>query len=62
MVCRKFFDVLNLLAPPTSLMTPPLVWRVLARSAPRGPGSPWGSQPPGSASAVDGDASAQSAV
>lgn len=41
-VCRKFFDVLNLLAPPTSLMAPPVVWRVLARSAPRGPGSPWG--------------------
>lgn len=30
-VCRKFFDVLNLLAPPHSLMTPQLAWRVLMR-------------------------------
>jgi 2-polyprenyl-6-methoxyphenol hydroxylase-like FAD-dependent oxidoreductase len=30
-VCRKFFDVLNLLAPPPSLMSPRVVWRVLAR-------------------------------
>jgi 2-polyprenyl-6-methoxyphenol hydroxylase-like FAD-dependent oxidoreductase len=41
-VCRKFFDVLNLLAPPSSLMTPALAWRVLARQAPRGSGTPWG--------------------
>src|SRR5262249_28433654 len=40
-VCRKFFDVLNLLAPPTSLMTPGLAWRVLARQLPQGSGSPW---------------------
>jgi 2-polyprenyl-6-methoxyphenol hydroxylase-like FAD-dependent oxidoreductase len=41
-VCRKFFDVLNLLEPPTSLMRPPVAWRVLARSAPRDAGTPWG--------------------
>jgi 2-polyprenyl-6-methoxyphenol hydroxylase-like FAD-dependent oxidoreductase len=41
-VCRRFFDVLNLLAPPTSLMAPSVAWRVLARAAPRGAGSPWG--------------------
>jgi len=40
-VCRKFFDVLNLLAPPASLMSPRLAWRVLARPAPRSIGSPW---------------------
>jgi 2-polyprenyl-6-methoxyphenol hydroxylase-like FAD-dependent oxidoreductase len=39
-VCRRFFDVLNLLAPPAALMSPPLMWRVLARRAPRGVGSP----------------------
>jgi hypothetical protein len=42
MVCRKFFDVLNLLAPPSSLMSPTLAWRVLARRPPDGRGSPWG--------------------
>ncbi len=31
-VCRRFFDVLNLLAPPHSLMSPRLVGRVLVRS------------------------------
>jgi len=41
-VCRKFFDVLNLLAPPPSLMAPGVAWRVLARRAPRGKTSPWG--------------------
>jgi 2-polyprenyl-6-methoxyphenol hydroxylase-like FAD-dependent oxidoreductase len=41
-VCRKFFDVLNLLTPPSSLMSPRIAWRVLARSAPKGEGSPWG--------------------
>ena len=41
-VCRKFFDVLNLLAPPPSLMSPGVAWRVLARRAPRGKTSPWG--------------------
>ena len=30
-VCRRFFDVLNMLAPPTSLMTPAIAWRVLTR-------------------------------
>jgi 2-polyprenyl-6-methoxyphenol hydroxylase-like FAD-dependent oxidoreductase len=39
-VCAKFFDVLNLLAPPPSLMTPRLAWRVLARHLPAGTGSP----------------------
>lgn len=42
-VCRKFFDVLNLMAPPQSLMTPRVAWRVLARAAPTGVGTPWGS-------------------
>jgi 2-polyprenyl-6-methoxyphenol hydroxylase-like FAD-dependent oxidoreductase len=41
-VCRKFFDVLNLLAAPGSLMSPGVAWRVLARRSPRGRGSPWG--------------------
>lgn len=41
-VCRKFFDVLNLLAPPSSLMSPRVAWRVLARPAPKSEGSPWG--------------------
>ena len=41
-VCRAFFDVLNLLAAPTSLMSPRIAFRVLARPAPRGPGSPVG--------------------
>jgi 2-polyprenyl-6-methoxyphenol hydroxylase-like FAD-dependent oxidoreductase len=45
-VCRKFFDVLNLLASPTSLLSPPLVWRVLARAAPKGESSPWGTRRP----------------
>lgn len=40
-VCRKFFDVLNLFAPPVSLMSPRIAWRVLARPTPRGTGSPW---------------------
>jgi 2-polyprenyl-6-methoxyphenol hydroxylase-like FAD-dependent oxidoreductase len=40
-VCRMFFDVLNLFAPPISLMSPRVIWRVLARPAPRGTGSPW---------------------
>ena len=41
-VCRKFFDVLNLLAPPSSLMAPAIMLRVLARRAPQGAGTPWG--------------------
>jgi 2-polyprenyl-6-methoxyphenol hydroxylase-like FAD-dependent oxidoreductase len=41
-VCRKFFDVLNLLAAPPSLMMPAVAWRVLARKAPRNSGTPWG--------------------
>ena len=39
-VCRKFFDVLNLFAPPVSLMSPRIAWRVLTRPAPRSIGSP----------------------
>jgi 2-polyprenyl-6-methoxyphenol hydroxylase-like FAD-dependent oxidoreductase len=62
MVCRKFFDVLNLLAPPTSLMRPHVVWRVLARSVPRGPGSPWGSLSPGSGSVIGTDAATHTPV
>jgi hypothetical protein len=46
MVCRKFFDVLNLLAPPASLLSPPVAWRVLARAAPKGESSPWGTRRP----------------
>jgi 2-polyprenyl-6-methoxyphenol hydroxylase-like FAD-dependent oxidoreductase len=42
MVCRKFFDVLNLLAPPSSLMAPPVAWRVLTRQPRKGATSPWG--------------------
>jgi hypothetical protein len=41
-VCRKLFEVLNLLAPLSSLMSPRIGWRVFSRSAPRGEGSPWG--------------------
>jgi 2-polyprenyl-6-methoxyphenol hydroxylase-like FAD-dependent oxidoreductase len=41
-VCRKFFDFLTLLAPPRSLVSPTLVWRVLARRPPHDAGSPWG--------------------
>jgi 2-polyprenyl-6-methoxyphenol hydroxylase-like FAD-dependent oxidoreductase len=47
-VCRRFFDVLNLLAPPLSLMSPPTAWRVLTRRAPKGEGSPWSVVAPGS--------------
>jgi 2-polyprenyl-6-methoxyphenol hydroxylase-like FAD-dependent oxidoreductase len=39
-VCRKFFDVLNLLTLPSSLMSPRVAWRVLARSARKSQGSP----------------------
>ncbi|WP_407521046.1 FAD-dependent oxidoreductase [Methylobacterium oryzisoli] len=39
-VCRRFFDVLNLLAPPAALLAPAIAWRVLGRRAPPGPGSP----------------------
>jgi hypothetical protein len=39
-VCRKFFDVLNLLAPPPSLMSPLVAWRVLARRRPKGDTTP----------------------
>lgn len=53
-VCRKFFDVLNLLAPPTSLMTPRVAWRVLGRPAPRGQGSPWGVMREGASVAATG--------
>jgi hypothetical protein len=46
MICRKFFDVINLLAPPSSLMSPSVAWRVLARSAPKDEGSPRGMMRP----------------
>jgi 2-polyprenyl-6-methoxyphenol hydroxylase-like FAD-dependent oxidoreductase len=49
-VCRRFFDVLNLLAPPSSLMSPRIAWRLLAPSASKGEGSPWGLLRPGPAS------------
>jgi 2-polyprenyl-6-methoxyphenol hydroxylase-like FAD-dependent oxidoreductase len=51
-ICRRFFDVLSLLAPPTSLMSPPVAWRVLARRPPRGAGSPWGMMTPPAEGAV----------
>jgi hypothetical protein len=57
-VCRRFFNVLNLLAPPTSLMRPRVLWRVLARAAPRSAGSPWGPQSPASGAMSGADASA----
>jgi 2-polyprenyl-6-methoxyphenol hydroxylase-like FAD-dependent oxidoreductase len=39
-VCRQFFEVLNLLAPPLALLSPRIAWRVLARSALKGERSP----------------------
>jgi 2-polyprenyl-6-methoxyphenol hydroxylase-like FAD-dependent oxidoreductase len=45
-VCRKFFDVLNLLASPPSLLSPRVAWRVLGRPTPQGEGSPWGTKVP----------------
>jgi 2-polyprenyl-6-methoxyphenol hydroxylase-like FAD-dependent oxidoreductase len=45
-VCRRFFDVLNLLAPPTAVLAPTIAWRVLTQRVPSGEGSPWGSEPP----------------
>jgi 2-polyprenyl-6-methoxyphenol hydroxylase-like FAD-dependent oxidoreductase len=44
-VCRKFFDVLNLLAPPASLMNPAIAFRVLARPLPADETTPWGTMP-----------------
>lgn len=41
-VCRRFFDVLNLLAPPSSLMSPRIAWRLLLPSASQVENSPWG--------------------
>lgn len=49
-VCRRFFDVLNLLAPPSSLMAPRIAWQLLASSVSKGSGSPWGLLRPGPAS------------
>ena len=46
-VCRRFFDVLNLLAPPSSLMAPRIAWRVLAPSGSKSEGSPWKPLMPG---------------
>lgn len=45
-VCRRFFDVLNLLAPPPTMLSPAIAWRVLTRARPAGPGSPWGAARP----------------
>ena len=39
-VCQRFFMVANLLARPSSLMMPNVVWRVLSYSLPKGAGSP----------------------
>jgi hypothetical protein len=39
-VCRRFFDVVNLLAPPPALLSPAIAWRVLGRPFPAGQGSP----------------------
>ena len=41
-VCRKFFDVLTLLSPPASLLSPRVAGRVLTRPVPHAAGSPWG--------------------
>ncbi len=41
-VCNAFFQVLTLLAPPSSLFSPHVAWRVLSRGAMEGQGSPWG--------------------
>lgn len=48
-VCRRFFDVLNLLAPAPALMKPSVAWRVLSHRVPLGPGSPWGRRTPAAA-------------
>jgi 2-polyprenyl-6-methoxyphenol hydroxylase-like FAD-dependent oxidoreductase len=45
-VCGRFFDVLNLLAPPSALMKPDIAWRVLTRSLPQDEGTPWGLMKP----------------
>jgi hypothetical protein len=45
-VCQAFFNVLNLLAPPTSLMAPGIMWRVLTQRVPSGIGTPWGLESP----------------
>ena len=50
-VSQAFFSVLNLLAPPASLMRPRLAWRILGRSVPNGPGSPLPSRPPAATAA-----------
>jgi 2-polyprenyl-6-methoxyphenol hydroxylase-like FAD-dependent oxidoreductase len=42
LVCRRFFNVLNLLEPPASLMAPAVAWRVLTSRRPNAQGSPWG--------------------
>ncbi len=51
-VCRKFFEVLNLLAAPSSLMSPRIAWQVFSRSVPKGEGSPWGLMRPGPAGPI----------
>jgi 2-polyprenyl-6-methoxyphenol hydroxylase-like FAD-dependent oxidoreductase len=47
-VCARFFDVLNLLAPPTAVLSPRIAWRVLSRRVPKSQGSPWGTLRPDS--------------
>jgi 2-polyprenyl-6-methoxyphenol hydroxylase-like FAD-dependent oxidoreductase len=39
-VCRRFFEVVALLAPPAALMSPRVAWRVLSQPQPQGEGSP----------------------
>ncbi len=53
-ICRRFFNVLNLLKSPASLMLPPVVWRVMSRRRlPSGPGTPWGTNAAGGRDHLD---------
>ena len=38
---RQFIEVVHLLVPPSSLMSPANIFRVLSRPIPKGKGSPW---------------------
>ena len=44
-VCRRFFEVLSLLEPPSVMMSPGILRRVLVRRPPDGQGSPWPLEP-----------------